>query len=162
MQKEISLMSSTFFNEDVEKAKLLNFIKKSNKLSMGNYVKKFEKKFSKFIGLKYTTMVNSGSSANLLLLQSLKNIGLLKDSDCIGFSALTWSTNVMPIIQLGMIPVPIDVTLETLNISEKILEDVLKKNKLKCLFLTNVLGFADDVSKIVKICKKKKNNFNRR
>ena len=156
MQKEISLMSSTFFNENVEKAKLLNFIKKSNKLSMGNYVKKFEKKFSKFIGLKYTTMVNSGSSANLLLLQSLKNIGLLKDSDCIGFSALTWSTNVMPIIQLGMIPVPIDVTLETLNISEKILEDVLKKNKLKCLFLTNVLGFADDVSKIVKICKKKK------
>ena len=156
MKKEISLMSSTFFNENVEKAKLINFIKKSNKLSMGNYVKKFEQKFSKFIGLKYTTMVNSGSSANLLLLQSLKNIGLLKDSDCIGFSALTWSTNVMPIIQLGMIPVPIDVTLETLNISEKLLEDVLKKNKLKCLFLTNVLGFADDVSKIVKICKKKK------
>jgi CDP-6-deoxy-D-xylo-4-hexulose-3-dehydrase len=101
-------------------------------------------------------MVNSGSSANLLLLQSLKNIGLLKNSDCIGFSALTWSTNVMPIIQLGMIPIPIDVTLETLNVSEKNLKNALKKNKIKCLFLTNVLGFADDISKILKICKKNK------
>ena len=64
-------MSKTFFNEKKEKIKLIKFIKESDKLSMGDYVEKFEKKFSNFLKCKSTTMVNSGSSANLLLLQSL-------------------------------------------------------------------------------------------
>lgn len=148
-------MSKTFFNEKKEKTKLIKFIKISEKLSMGNNVEKFEKKFSNFLNCRSTTMVNSGSSANLLLLQSLKNLKKIKNGDKIGFSALTWSTNLMPIIQLGFEPVPIDINLKTLNISPRNLLASLKKDKIKCLFLTNVLGFSDDIMAISRICKKK-------
>lgn len=154
--KPIKLMSKTFFNEKKEKTKLIKFIKISEKLSMGNNVEKFEKKFSNFLNCRSTTMVNSGSSANLLLLQSLKNLKKIKNGDKIGFSALTWSTNLMPIIQLGFEPVPIDINLKTLNISPRNLLASLKKDKIKCLFLTNVLGFSDDIMAISRICKKKK------
>jgi CDP-6-deoxy-D-xylo-4-hexulose-3-dehydrase len=58
----------------------------------------------------------------------------------------------MPIIQLGLIPVPIDVNLDTLNCSPKNFIEVIKKKKLKALFLTNALGFSDDIKEIKKIC----------
>ena len=149
-------MSKTFFNEKKEKLKLIKFIKNSEKLSMGKNVEKFEKKFSTFLKCKSSIMVNSGSSANLLLLQALKNLNKIKSGDEIGFSALTWSTNLMPIMQLGLKPVPIDVNLKTLNVSPENLTAALKKNKIKCLFLTNVLGFADNILEISRICKKRK------
>ena len=50
------------------------------------------------------------------MLQALKNMDMLKDGDRIGFSALTWSTNTMPIIQLGMEPIAIDCNINTLNV----------------------------------------------
>lgn len=160
--KKIKLMSKTFFNEKKEKLKLVKFIQNSEKLSMGKNVKKFEKKFSTFLKCKSTIMVNSGSSANLLLLQSLKNLNKIKSGDKIGFSALTWSTNLMPIMQLGFEPVPIDVNLNTLNVAPENLIATLKRDKIKCLFLTNVLGFSDNILEISRICKKKKNFINRR
>jgi dTDP-4-amino-4,6-dideoxygalactose transaminase len=48
---------------------------------MGYQVRIFEKKFSKIVNQKYSTMVNSGSSANLVLLQALKNLGIIKAND---------------------------------------------------------------------------------
>jgi CDP-6-deoxy-D-xylo-4-hexulose-3-dehydrase len=60
----------------------------------------------------------------------------------------------MPIIQLGLNPIPVDVELDTLNISSKTFRDSIKKHKLKALFLTNLLGFCDDIDEIAKICKK--------
>ena len=95
-------------------------------------------------------MFNSGSSANLALLSSLQQIGFLKEGDNIGFSTLTWATNVMPMIQLGFNPVPIDVNLDTFNINE---DDLLKKiYRLKAVFITNALGFCSDLDMIKKIC----------
>jgi CDP-6-deoxy-D-xylo-4-hexulose-3-dehydrase len=55
----------------------------------------------------------------LAIIQTLLNLGYIKKGDLVGFSALTWSTNVMPLIQLGLNPVPIDVELDTLNVSSK-------------------------------------------
>lgn len=62
----------------------------------------------------------------------------------------------MPAIQLGLNAIPIDVELDTLNISSRILEKTLKIHPLKMLFLTNLLGFCDDIDVIRKICQKKK------
>jgi CDP-6-deoxy-D-xylo-4-hexulose-3-dehydrase len=86
------------------------------------------------------------------MLQALKNLGKLKDGDRVGFSALTWSTNTMPIIQMSMIPVAIDCEINTLNIMSKNLEERLKDVDLKALFLTNVLGFTGDLENIRRIC----------
>lgn len=152
----IKLIKSTFYNEKKTKNSLIRFIKKTNQLSFGPECEKFEKKFAKFQKRKYCVFVNSGSSANLALIQALLNLGRIKKGDDVGFSAITWSTNVKPLIQLGLNPIPVDIELDTLNISSAKLTKALKKYKVKMLFLTNLLGFCDDIDEIRKVCDKNK------
>lgn len=152
----IPLIKSTFYNEKKTKKELNVFIQKAKQLSFGAECSKFEKNFSKYQKRRECVFLNSGSSANLALIQALLNLRILKRKDKVGFSALTWSTNVMPLIQLGLEGVPIDVELDTLNVSSRMLLRVLKKHKIKVLFLTNLLGFCDDIDEIKKICDKNK------
>ena len=146
----IKLIKSSFYKEKETKQALVDFIMNTERLSMGEQCLLFEKNFSISQQRDYSTFVSSGSTANLLLLQALLNLGRLNKGDKVGFSALTWPTNVMPIIQLGLIPVPLDCSPQTLNVTPEILNE--KANDLKGLFLTNVLGFSDDIKKISKIC----------
>lgn len=152
----IKLVKSTFYKEEQTKKKLNKFIKNSEFLSFGPECMSFEKNFAKWQKRKHGIMVNSGSSANLAIIQSLLNLGKIKKGDYVGFSAVTWATNVMPLFELGLAPVPIDVELDTLNVSSKKLQKVLNKYPIKMLFLTNLLGFCDDIEKIAEICKKNK------
>lgn len=146
-------MKNAFMHEHETKKALADFIIKSDKLSMGEKCAEFEKRFALMQSRKDAVLFNSGGSANLAMIQALKNLGRLKDDDRVGFSALTWSTNVMPIIQMGMKPVPIDCEMETLNISSKKLNELLNKTDIQALFITNVLGFTGDLDEIQKICK---------
>ncbi|MFA5406120.1 MAG: DegT/DnrJ/EryC1/StrS family aminotransferase [Candidatus Nanoarchaeia archaeon] len=150
--KRIKLMKSTFYNETETKKELCNFIMGADKLSMGDKCREFEQAFAKWQGRTNAVMVNSGSSANLAILQALLNMKLIKRGDSVGFSALTWATNLMPIMQLGLNPVPIDVSLETLNVS---LETLKQAPEMRLLFLTNLLGFCSDIDKIANYCKEK-------
>src|SRR3989338_9791720 len=152
----IKLIKSTFYKEDEVKKNLAKFIFSADKLSIGKECGKFEGNFAKWQGRRYCVMVNSGSSANLALVQALLNLGKIKKGDFVGFSAITWSTNVMPLIQLGLKPIPLDVELDTLNVSSKTLLQTLKKYPLKMLFITNLLGFCDDIDEITTICKQKR------
>lgn len=150
----IPLIKSTFYNEALTKKRLNAFIKQAKKLSIGEQCLLFERKFSAYQDRKHCVFVNSGSSANLAIIQALINLKKLKLGDKVGFSSLTWSTNVMPLLQLGLKAVPVDIELETLNVSSKTLEKVIKKHKIKSFFLTNLLGFCGDVDRIAKVCKK--------
>lgn len=152
----IKLVKSTFYNEAETKRKLCQFIKNASQLSIDKECRKFEINFKRYQQRKYCLLVNSGSSANLAVIQALMNLGKIKKGDSVGFSALTWSTNVMPLIQLGLQAVPIDVELDTLNVSSKKLKEVLMKHPIKMLFITNLLGFCDDIDEIAKICKQEK------
>ncbi len=152
----IRLIKSTFHNEKQTKKELEAFIKNTDILSFGPECEKFERKFAKWQGRKHCIFLNSGSSANLAIIQALLNLGKIKIGDKVGFSALTWSTNVMPLIQLGLEAVPIDVEIDTLNVSSDKLIESLEKNNIKMLFLTNLLGFCDDLEKVKKICDEKK------
>lgn len=152
----IKLIKSTFYNEADTKTKLISFIKHAQQLSFGPECQKFEKKFAKWQRRKHCIFVNSGSSANVAIVQALLNANKLKKDDFVGFSALTWSTNVMPIIELGLRAIPIDVELDTLNISSKKVLAILKKYPLKMIFITNLLGFCDDIDEIKKICDERK------
>ncbi len=154
--KKIPLMKNTFSDEKFVKQKLIEFIKFSSRLSMGGEVVKWEKNFSKWQKRKYSVCVNSGSSANLILIQSLLNLNYLKKNDLVAVSGVTWSTNVMPIIQLGLKVKAIDISINSLNVSFETFRTFYKKNKkLKCFFITNVLGFSDRLDKIRLFCKKK-------
>ena len=151
----IKLIKSTFLHERQVRKKLADFILKAEILSMGKQCYEFEEKFAKYQERKYGILVNSGSSANLALIQALVNLGRLKKGDLVGFSALTWATNTMPLLQNGLNPIPIDVEVNTLNMSSKTLLKTLKKCRLQALFITNLLGFCDDIDKIQQICKER-------
>ncbi len=148
----IPLIKNTFINEEMTKKALVNFIENTSILSMNTKCKEFELAFSKYQGCKESVLFNSGGSANLAILQSLKNTKKLVNFDKIGFSALTWSTNVMPIIQMGFEPVPIDCDPKTLNVMSYNLKERLKTKKIKAFFITNALGFTGDLEVIKDIC----------
>jgi CDP-6-deoxy-D-xylo-4-hexulose-3-dehydrase len=146
----IKLIKSSFYHEAETKRALTEFILSEDILSMNKECRKFEEAFAAKQERKYAVFVSNGSVANLLLIQALLNLGRLNKGDNVGFSALTWPTNVMPLIQLGLNPVAIDCNLETLNVSPENLNSRIKD--IEALFLTNVLGFCDDIVRIKKMC----------
>jgi CDP-4-dehydro-6-deoxyglucose reductase, E1 len=150
----VKLMKSVFLGGQGTKKALADFIMNADQLSFGPQCETFEKQFAEWQGRKYCVFVNSGSSANLALVQAFLNLGKLKKGDMVGFSALTWSTNVMPLIELGLVAVPIDVEFDTLNVSSKKLIERCAEFPLKALFLTNLLGLCDDIEEIRQWCKK--------
>lgn len=151
----IPLIKNAFLNEIETKKLLADFIIKAPRLSMSEQCFEFEKEFSEYQGASHSILFNSGSSANLAMIQALLNLGKLRKGDKVGFSALTWSTNVMPIIQLGLIPVPIDCEPLTLNVMSSQLLQRLDDTELKVFFITNALGFSGDLTKIKSICDEK-------
>ena len=148
----IKLMQYSFFKNCNVEEKLSKFILGNNRLSMGSVTAKFESDFAKWHKRKHCLMVNSGSSANLVLLSSLINLGILRKGDSVGVNSVTWSTNIMPLIQLGLKPILIDVGESDLNIDKKNVLEVI--HNIKALFLTNVLGLFNDLEEISEICKK--------
>jgi CDP-6-deoxy-D-xylo-4-hexulose-3-dehydrase len=149
---KIPLMRKAFLKEEETKKALAAFILTADRLSMDIECKKFEDKFAQYQQSKHAVLFNSGGSANLAMLQALKNLGKLREGDKVGFSALTWSTNTMPIIQLGMIPVALDCQPDTLNTMSDHLLERLETTNLQALFITNILGFTGDIDVIKKIC----------
>lgn len=148
----IPLMKSAFLNEFETREALAGFITRAPRLSMDEQCFMFEHAFAKVQARKHAVLFNSGASANLALLQAVKNMGMLKQGDQIGFSALTWSTNTMPIIQMGFDAVPIDCEPTTLNVMWRNIEETLKSSNLRAVFLTNALGFTGDLAAIRERC----------
>lgn len=147
-------MKATFYKDDEVRRLLADFVLNRNVLSMGSEVRTFEEVFSVWQKRRYSVMLNSGSSANLVLIQALLNEGILNKGDRVGVSALTWATNVMPLIQLGLVPVVIDINLDTLNVSLDLIKKVVEG--IDCLFITNALGFSDDLVGIRSYCERNK------
>lgn len=130
---------------------------KTGDITMGTKTKKLESIFKKKITKRESIMVNSGSSANLLIFQCLINpkIKLLKNGDEVLIPAICWSTSLWPIIQSGLKPVFVDIDKNTLNICTS---DLIKKitKKTKAIMLVHVLGNCTDMDILLDICKKKK------
>ena len=148
----IPLMKSAFFKEYETRKALSEFILQAGKLSMGERCAEFEKAFAKRQGRSQAILFNSGGSANLALIQGLRNLGTLGQGEKVGFSALTWSTNVMPILQMGLTPVPVDCEPSTLNVTSGTLAERIRTSDLKAFFITNALGFAGDLDMIRDLC----------
>jgi CDP-6-deoxy-D-xylo-4-hexulose-3-dehydrase len=148
----IPLVKSTFYREDEVRRRLAEFILRADKLSMGTECETFEGAFAHKQGRRHCVMVNSGSSANLALVQALLNLERLRPGCRVGFSALTWSTNVMPLLQLGLEAVPIDVELDTLNVSSRLFDARLEQGPLDALFVTDLLGWCADIDRIRDLC----------
>lgn len=150
--KPIKLVQDTIDNKDIDQ--LIEWLKTYPKLTKGDLTIKLEEKFAKWVGTKYSVFVNSGSSANLLMLYALKVQGILKDGDKVLVSSLCWSTDISPILQLGLEPILIDCNLDDLSIDLDHLEYMIKKHESSVLLLISVLGLSPNMSKIVELCDK--------
>lgn len=126
----------------------------------GHFAEEFEKKLGALLGLRYVSIVNSGSSANLCALFSLtsKKMDLLpkkalKPGDEVITMATCFPTTVNPMIQAGMTPVFIDNDIETANITGKLVENALSK-KTRAIMVAHTQGNPFPFDEIMPIVKK--------
>ncbi len=125
----------------------------SSKITMSEITKKFENNFSKFVGSKYSLMVNSGSSANLLAANALinpKKKGKLKVGDQFIIPAICWSTSLWPLIQCGLKPKFLDVNINNYCLDEKLLKS---DKKTKLIMNIHILGNSPNMDKLTDFVK---------
>ena len=124
-------------------------------LTSGRYTAEFEKKLSDYLNVKYVSLVNSGSSANLLAFMTLTSPLLgekrIKPGDEVITVAAGFPTTVAPIIQYGAVPVFIDVTIPQYNMDVEALEGALS-DKTKAVMAAHTLGNPFDLSSVKEFC----------
>ena len=143
---------------DHEEKEAIFEVVKDGFFTMGKKVKKFEEEFSSYVGSKYSVMVNSGSSANLLMVASLfytkDNKIKLKRGDEVIVPAVSWSTSYYPLYQYGLKIKFVDIDLDTLNYDLVKLKTAVT-DKTKVILAVNLLGNPNDFKEIKKIINKK-------
>ncbi len=148
------LIFNSFTEED---AKSIYDVFKSGNLTQGSITADYESSIASYFGSKYAIAVNSGSSANLLILSALlysdHPINSLSPGDEILVPAVSWITTYSPIIQLGLVPKIVDIDPHTLNICPKSLLKAITP-KTKCIFAVNLLGLPCDYNQLFSICSK--------
>ena len=142
-----------------DKAEMKNLVDSSLEfwLTSGRYTEEFEKKLSEYLNIKYCSLVNSGSSANLIAFMALTS-PLLKDrrvkrGDEVITVAAGFPTTVTPMIQYGAVPVFVDVTIGEYNIDVSQLEKALS-NKTKAVMIAHTLGNPFDLKAVKDFCDK--------
>ena len=124
-------------------------------LTLGEEGQQFEQEFSDYMGVKHTLLVNSGSSANLLALTALTSHLLenpIKPGDEVITVAAGFPTTVNPIIQIGCVPVFVDVDPLTANIDVTALESAIS-DKTRAIMIAHTLGNPFEIDKIKALCK---------
>lgn len=126
-------------------------------LTAGRYTDEFEKKFAAYVGARYCSLVNSGSSANLLAFMALTSPLLgeraVKPGDEVITVAAGFPTTVSPMIQYGAVPVFVDVTIPQYNIDVAQLENAYSE-KTKAVMIAHTLGNPFDIEHVLAFCKK--------
>ena len=126
-------------------------------LTAGPYTEKFESRFAKIVGMRHASMVNSGSSANLIALTSLTSPRLqqraLKKGDEVITVAAGFPTTVTPILQNGLIPVYVDVDLETYVANDIALEEAVGP-KTRAIMMAHTLGNPMNLDLVGKLAEK--------
>ena len=145
-----SLSSDTW---DKEELQAIQDVIDSGRYTMGPKVAQFEKEFAKHFGVEYAVMVNSGSTANLLMWSLLVNKDQLHGDVIV--PAVSWSTTYFPLLQNHFMPNFVDVDLDTLNIDVDKIEDAIGPDTV-AIFAVNLLGNSCDYKRIKKIADKHK------
>ena len=154
MKLKHPLMKNNFSRSDMSAVKKVISVK-NLVLTQSKNVRQFENKWSRWLGVKYSTFVNSGASANFITLAILKHSNKNKNKNQIIVPSLTWISDVASVIKNGFKPVFVDANLENLSMN---VDQVIKKVSKKTLavFITHTLGFNGLNEKLIKTLKRKK------
>ena len=144
--------SGPYWN-DLEAQELIYAIMKGKWLSSGEKVNKFEREFSDRFEFQSSVMVNSGSSANLVMVAALKKYFGWEDGDEIIVCACGFATTIAPIVQNGLKPVFVDITWNDLNWNMDQVEEKITE-RTRAVFSSPVLGNAYDMDRIVDLCER--------
>ena len=128
----------------------------TNRLTMGEKVRRFEEMFASYIGARHAVMVNSGSSANLLALSVLTNPLAerpIAPRDEVITPAVTWATTVFPIINVGAVPVLVDVDLDTFSLDLEEVERAITP-RTRAIMPVHLLGNPCDMSRLMEIARR--------
>ena len=147
------LMENNIESDDFNK--IIKFLKKKPRLTASNKVREFERNWCKWLGTKYSIFVNSGSSANLISIATLKILNKNNYKNEIIVPSLTWSSDVASIIHCGFKPIFADIELDTLSMS---LENIKRKisKKTLAIFYTHAQGFNGFDKELLDFIRKKK------
>jgi len=130
-----------------DRLNLARFVLTSDKFTQGQKVEEFEKKWSEWLGCKYSLFVTSGSTANFLLIAAVMEEYGLYPGDKVLVPACTWVTNINPIIQLGLTPIFCDVSLDDYSFDLTNLEAIAKIHPdIKLVFVTHLLGIPANLT----------------
>jgi len=130
----------------MDRLKLSKFILTSDKFTQGSKVQEFEKKWSEWLGCKYSVYVTSGSTANFLLISAIIEKFNLKPGDKVLLPSCTWVTNINPIFQLGLTPVFCDISLEDYSFDIDNMRFIAEKHPdIKLVFVSHLLGIPAKV-----------------
>ena len=144
------LMEETITLKD--RLKMASFVLTSSRLTNGPKVREFEEKWSQWLGVKHSLYVSSGSTANTLLVSSMKEHFGLKDGDKVLVPACTWVTNIAPVIQAGLEPIFCDINLQNYSFDLDELKYVAQQHPdIKAVFITHLIGLSSDVEKVREI-----------
>lgn len=147
----IKLVNDTIDSNDLNK--LIDWIKTNPRLTKGDLTVEFEKKWSKWLGTKYSVYLNSGSSANLAMIYSLMVSGRMKNKKII-LPAVSWTTTVTPAIHLGLEPILCESEKETLGVDIDHLEKLFIEHNPATLMIVHVLAFPNKMKEIKELCQK--------
>jgi CDP-6-deoxy-D-xylo-4-hexulose-3-dehydrase len=131
---------------------LINWLKTNPRLTKGDITPEFEKQWTNWLGRKYSVYVNSGSSANLLMVYSLVISNRLRNKKIV-VPSVSWVTTVTPAIQLGLEPILCECDKDTLGIDIDNLKRIIKEEKPAVLMLVHVLAFPCKMTEILELCK---------
>ena len=135
-----------------DRLKMALFILKSSRLTNGPKVREFEKVWSEWLGIKHSLYVSSGSTANTLLVSSVKELYGLNDGDKVLVPACTWMTNIAPVIQAGLQPIFCDVNLKNFSFDVDEMKYVAEQHPdIKAVFITHLIGLSSNVEAVREI-----------
>jgi CDP-6-deoxy-D-xylo-4-hexulose-3-dehydrase len=142
------LQENIIGNDELEL--LVTFIRETKRFTQHTKVRDFEAAYSEWMGCKYSVFVNSGSSANLLMIYSAAERYGWKAGDEVIVPALTWPTTVTPVMQAGFTPVFVDANLNDFAFDYDQLAARITP-RTRAIFLVHILGFPADVGRIKKV-----------
>jgi len=147
--KEVKLINDTINKTDI--TELIKWLETNPRLTKGELTIEFEKKWSKWLGRKYSVFVNSGSSANLAMVYALMLSNRLKNNKIV-IPSVSWTTTVTPAIQLGLEPILCECDDETLGVDIENFKKIITEHKPAALMLVHVLAFPCKMDEIIQLC----------
>ncbi len=148
----ISLVRDTINNKEMDA--LADWLGTHPKLTQGRLTANYEDEWSNYLGNKHCVSVNSGSSAVMMMLQALTEKGVLNRGDSVVVPAVSWATDLAPVVQLGLTPILCDCNMEDLSLDLSHFEKLVLTHDIKCAILVSVLGLVPEMDEIVNICTK--------